>query len=1322
MNNTYGGALPSNSSAANASKYQTNLGRTKTKKWVQASVPNYDGDDWGDDYGDEPEPEPAHPRAVHQQTWPSQQHPPSLAPSLGSRPMLPSEAPWTPTGARKMSGPMSLPSQGQQQPGPALPAESDQSWQERRSFTTGTTDALRTEPILSPTPPATTSTSTPPPPPPPGAGPSSLAFARERAPQDVARTASPPTAPPGGPPSAPQSPATKFPPRKSSMSHKDGPPNVANFGPLLQSSSNPSSKPGSPSRANNPRPWMEARSGSPQGPRSPPQTGKPLPFVRPADIYKRLEEEKEKERRSLDSGRPSLESLSAGSGGDYRVGSPGAVSDSSDRARRTGFGKDDAARDLSPRGPRPQAGLATVAERTSEYGLEDYYVDAGVVLATSANTSDEAKKHDSGPASTVDGNPKLKTANESSNTAQKVPASVPAPATVMTSVAAAPAPASAAPQKACGDDTVGNNVNTSHTTLPQHRLAQQQPVPDDNSSVAESDEDDIRRFSTSPVLPDLSRMSSFGVDMFGNFSSGDELQPSLSTISEQQPQPPAERGMASPPLSQVQQSSSSPAASSSSTTPAPGPQGAAVVPAPPTDTNSHAVETTGSAADAGAAAQAIAKDHSDTRSDTPLSSASDLSAAPQSREPADSALPRPVDEASAAKLPITPLKESASRSPTAVQTSEKQTGPAGNLIGSRTELKAPQAAAEDMQSPISSKEGSRSSTPRNDMAAAPPPVSSRSRSQSPSKVQAMIQAMNQANAKAAGVPQQSGKVSSGASSPVAPVAPQPLQAMQAPAAVAPPAPQRASPALPELEPLGPVTRTSTFTTTATESPVKESDKLREEIMLSLSPQQGGGEFTNGKKKGLEAVSSGVPRESTYLGDVYDDYYGGHDDSTEEPISEKAASDKVEGTANEPSSPAPMPKPVQGLGDVPPLNPSSMSPRPLSPRKSQPSVQTPALKHRFSWEMGEEQVDSPAEAKQSIPAPAVAATTEASADKAKPEEPEPKSLSIVPPTQPPAQPPSSLMGSPLSPSESNSDINPISSGATNTSHSVSEASTLPPGKLLSAIELPSPISVRSDEQNKSANEGPSARTLAEEKKLMTSTSSPISPTPREEHPAFLDAPTLASAPAVGETAASPTETTPTAMGPVGGTLEPTTVAPTLAATAPTPTTATPTGPGMPQSPTASPASPILAKIAPFKEIMALPTAAQRIERLDETRNIFSKIDSGLVSWLVVMTQVPENSNASWSLKDNITNEMLAAGGQKPGHHQPGHGATATNSGGGGGGTRPVSGLASGSQFTAADLRHSGKEVGAKGKELLMAGGKAAKGLFSKGKSKFRAFDR
>ncbi|KAM4061183.1 hypothetical protein HRG_009936 [Hirsutella rhossiliensis] len=44
------------------SAYQVNVNRTKTRKWVEARVQSYDGDDWGaDEYDDEPEPEPEPP-------------------------------------------------------------------------------------------------------------------------------------------------------------------------------------------------------------------------------------------------------------------------------------------------------------------------------------------------------------------------------------------------------------------------------------------------------------------------------------------------------------------------------------------------------------------------------------------------------------------------------------------------------------------------------------------------------------------------------------------------------------------------------------------------------------------------------------------------------------------------------------------------------------------------------------------------------------------------------------------------------------------------------------------------------------------------------------------------------------------------------------------------------------------------------------------------------------------------------------------------------------------------------------------------------------
>jgi hypothetical protein len=102
---------------------------------------------------------------------------------------------------------------------------------------------------------------------------------------------------------------TQFPPRKSSIGQTDSP------------------------IATSPRP----RTGS--------HSDKPLPFVRPADIYKRVEEERERERASLDSSRPSLDSLSSRPKDDLH--SPTS----------------DGGRHLQP--------LETVAERKSEY-LPDF--------------------------------------------------------------------------------------------------------------------------------------------------------------------------------------------------------------------------------------------------------------------------------------------------------------------------------------------------------------------------------------------------------------------------------------------------------------------------------------------------------------------------------------------------------------------------------------------------------------------------------------------------------------------------------------------------------------------------------------------------------------------------------------------------------------------------------------------------------------------------------------------------------------------------------------------------------------------------------------
>ena len=81
--------------------------------------------------------------------------------------------------------------------------------------------------------------------------------------------------------------------------------------------------------------------------------GKALPFVRPADIYRRMQEEKERERQSQESVRPSMDTLM------------GKANERPD----TGSSQDTEA------GQRLKPTLDPVTERRSEYGLEEVNLD-----------------------------------------------------------------------------------------------------------------------------------------------------------------------------------------------------------------------------------------------------------------------------------------------------------------------------------------------------------------------------------------------------------------------------------------------------------------------------------------------------------------------------------------------------------------------------------------------------------------------------------------------------------------------------------------------------------------------------------------------------------------------------------------------------------------------------------------------------------------------------------------------------------------------------------------------------------------------------------
>jgi hypothetical protein len=134
------------------------------------------------------------------------------------------------------------------------------------------------------------------------------------------------------------SPNRAFPPRKSSLSQQQPPPELQQYG---NSGAAPIAQALTPS-----------------------SEVKPLPFVRPSDIYARMAEEKEKERRSQESSRPSFESAASrireSSVASHRIGTDpvtdlhsNAAADEPDTTRRI------------------QPTLPPVAERKSEYGFDN---------------------------------------------------------------------------------------------------------------------------------------------------------------------------------------------------------------------------------------------------------------------------------------------------------------------------------------------------------------------------------------------------------------------------------------------------------------------------------------------------------------------------------------------------------------------------------------------------------------------------------------------------------------------------------------------------------------------------------------------------------------------------------------------------------------------------------------------------------------------------------------------------------------------------------------------------------------------------------------
>lgn len=405
-----------NAVGGHPTSYNTNINRAKTKKWLDAKTVSYDGDDWGDDdeydgYGAYDEPDPAPKPTGLRQRGQSATRPPQEGYGAGSevyQPPVDGRQPYDNTsgtlphhqyGGRSTTNP-----QSQGQPAVLRKSSFDQG-DERRAFSAGGLQTGIGGPTVSNQTPLSQAPysasqdfqSSPMHPnqqmqaqpnvarpdihiptrssmdaqsrhsdQPHSAGSalrgpqfldqqrqgsrthsmtsnnSSLDFNNRR---DFSPSAMPPPLHTRGSPSPHSNPdsrsSSRHPPRKSSLSQENPPtlPFPTQGPPLITASD-----------LEEDLPVARERAGS--------GTGKPLPFVRPADIYKRMQEEKEKEkeRKSQESSRLSIDSLIAKQNDPSTPNKP-QESEPPQRLKPT---------------------LEPVSERKSEYGMEGLNISASM--------------------------------------------------------------------------------------------------------------------------------------------------------------------------------------------------------------------------------------------------------------------------------------------------------------------------------------------------------------------------------------------------------------------------------------------------------------------------------------------------------------------------------------------------------------------------------------------------------------------------------------------------------------------------------------------------------------------------------------------------------------------------------------------------------------------------------------------------------------------------------------------------------------------------------------------------------------------------------
>ncbi|VBB73693.1 Putative protein of unknown function [Podospora comata] len=897
------------------------------------------------------------------------------------------------------------------------------------------------------------------------------------------------------------------------------------------------------------------------------------PFVRPADIYRKLEEER---KRSLESPRPALSSVTGPPVVDRPQYAAGAEAGSREDEERTGVNRDS----------RP--GLATVPERRSEYGLEGLLDSYG---------SDEPS-------------------NE---------------------------PASYTP-----------HYTTSEAQPPAH-------VEDSKVDVGKQ----LRRYSTSPQLPLVTRMSGFGEDLFSpsSFLDSSNRQPSVPAVGVPAVGVPATStttGTAqvsndpsrtqSPALTlrqhQPQQSPSTPATQGinlASTAPE-----TTAGETPLTHDSNHPVSPAAMKHGAETSSSAIAVQQDSGAPPSSNTPAQQQPAADLPREPAankqsnEKGILRPsLPGGWVSETPATPgealLPSQIEPIPAAVERAggDANSGtPAEHAAFSMDSSHAPSYGGASPVKESGLLETQNAPLPRPASPRALPPL----RTTSPSL-----------GTTSAMVPGSESKVSyetteKGESDALA--APEPTTTTTETSEITPTAPLNPRRDPPEITTdVHPVSSPPSYGTGSTleadtSSPLKENDVLSEEIMKSLSPVQsteGFGNIHADTTDAYQAAARSPVRESSYLGDVYDDYWTASEEKVEAGLLAAAATGQQPETRRPSDAPSvsvaepPREETAPSL-DVKAVALSASSPTsPAKPTASESGVgNTPVMedtRRRFSWEAGFSD-PAPVSIQPAVKEPAA----------------EPKSLALPAITTLPAE----LDAARSSPAPG------LKADAVPLADTISQASsTLAPRSAnATPIEPPSPISVLSDR--------PNGKSLAHADEKIA-----VEPPTGEER----TSPTPENiAPQEQQQQQQHQQLAFRAVAPRKGSIN----------------------------------------ILPFRQVLEMPMPLDRIRTFNDSRAQFAAIDTGLDEWLTMMTsRHPEHTNA-----------FVAGFGSQQGLSPTG--APSQQFGGNGAHGLPANiPMPPPHQHGASGfshLQHSAQVQ--KSKVLLMAAGKAGKGLFSKGRNKLR----